>query len=143
MNRKSSVAIIAVTVLVAISGMAAGEAQATSFEPAAPLGSIGLLPLTPVSQQSAVRAAENYLDVAGLSRAGLIRQLTSYDGFSTDDATFAVDSITVDWNEQAARSAKNYLEVAGLSRSRMIDQLTTYDGYTSTQAAYGATAAGL
>ena len=142
---------IAATVLLAVSGIAAGEAQASPLEPALPLGPIGQLPLTPVgqlpltpvSQQSAVRAAENYLNVAGMSRSGLINQLTSYDGFSTEDATFAVDSITVDWNEQAARSAQNYLNVAGMSRSGLINQLTSYDGYTPSQAAYGASAAGL
>jgi hypothetical protein len=140
---KNHLRAIAAIVLLAISVSSAGEVQATSIEPALPLGPAGQLPLTPVSQQNAVRAAQNYLGVAGLSRSGLINQLTSYDGFSTEDATFAVDSITVDWNEQAARSAKNYLSVAGMSRSGLINQLTSYDGFTPSQAAYGATAVGL
>ena len=42
--------------------------------------------------------------LSGFSRSGLIDQL-KYEGFSTEDATVAVDSITVDWNEQAARKA--------------------------------------
>ena len=68
-------------------------------------------PSRPASQQNAVRKAESYLDIAAFSRQGLIDQL-EYDDFSTEDATFAVDSITVDWNEQAARAAKQYLDTS-------------------------------
>jgi hypothetical protein len=104
-----------------------------SFEPG--------LPLSPVSQQNAVRAAKDYLDYKGFSRQGLIKQL-EYDNFSTEDATFAVDSITVDWNEQAAKVAKDYLGYKGFSRDGLISQLE-YDGFTSAQAEYGVAAAGL
>ncbi|MCC3334387.1 MULTISPECIES: Ltp family lipoprotein [Mycolicibacterium] len=93
-----------------------------------------------MSQRNAVRTAEDYLDYTAFSREGLIQQL-EYEGFSTEDATFAVDHITVDWNEQAARAAEDYLDYSGFSRSGLIDQLE-YDGFTPAQAAYGATAAG-
>ncbi|AFP37704.1 hypothetical protein MSMEI_1228 [Mycolicibacterium smegmatis MC2 155] len=101
---------------------------------------IPLEPASTVSQRNAVRTAEDYLDYTAFSREGLIQQL-EYEGFSTEDATFAVDHITVDWNEQAARAAEDYLDYSGFSRSGLIDQLE-YDGFTPAQAAYGATAAG-
>ncbi|MEV0360828.1 Ltp family lipoprotein [Nocardia sp. NPDC050697] len=90
-------------------------------------------------QRNAIRSAEQYLEISGFSRKGLIDQL-EYEGFSTADATFAVDSLAVDWNEQAARSAKQYLELTSFSRSGLIDQLV-YEGFTRAQAEYGANAA--
>src|SRR6478672_10658763 len=97
--------------------------------------------LSPVSQQNAVRKAEDYLAYTAFSRQGLIKQL-EYDHFSTEDAVFAVDSITVDWNEQAAKKAKDYLDYTAFSHGGLINQLE-YDGFTPAQAAYGTTAAGL
>ncbi|MHC9290823.1 Ltp family lipoprotein [Mycobacterium sp. LTG2003] len=142
MNMKHLTVLLA-TALVAVSGVAAGGAQAAtqpdkqvsgfSFEPA--------FPLSPVSRQNAVRAAEQYLDFSAFSRQGLIQQL-EYDEFSTDDATFAVDHINVDWNEQAAKAAEQYLNFSAFSRGALLDQLA-YDGFTPAQAAYGVTAAGL
>lgn len=102
---------------------------------------IPLEPVSTASQRNAVRSAKGYLDYSAFSRQGLIEQL-EYEGFSTADATLAVDSIAVDWNVQAAKAAKAYLDYSGFSRSGLIDQLE-YEGYTPAQAAYGATAAGL
>ncbi|WP_405160654.1 Ltp family lipoprotein [Nocardia sp. NBC_01499] len=91
------------------------------------------------SQGNAIRSAQQYLDYSAFSRSGLIHQL-EYEGFSTADATFAVDSLNVDWNEQAAKSAKQYLEYTSFSRSGLIDQLV-YEGFTRAQAEYGVNAA--
>lgn len=96
--------------------------------------------LSPMSQENAVRTAEEYLDVSSFSRQGLIQQL-QYDGYSIEDATYAVDNITVDWNEQAAKAAKNYLDISGFSQSGLVEQLE-YDGFTPSQASYGVNAAG-
>jgi hypothetical protein len=93
-----------------------------------------------LSQQNAVAKAEDYLDYTAFSRQGLIDQL-EYDDFSTEDATFAVDNIIVDWNEQAAKKAQEYLDYTAFSRGGLIDQLE-YDGFTPAEAAYGATAVG-
>ncbi|WP_305779200.1 Ltp family lipoprotein [Nocardia nova] len=90
-------------------------------------------------QRNATRAAKRYLEYTGFSRSGLIKQL-EYDDYSTEDATFAVDSLNTDWNEQAARCAKKYLDYTSFSRSGLIDQLV-YDGFTHEQAEYGANAA--
>jgi hypothetical protein len=97
-------------------------------------------------QANAARNAQQYLDMTGFSRRGLIEQLSSDagNGYSVADATAAVDSLTVDWNEQAARSAKQYLDMTGFSCSGLIEQLSSDAGskYTRAQARYGAEKAG-
>lgn len=90
-------------------------------------------------QRNAVQAAEQYLELSAFSRSGLIDQL-EYEGYSTEDATYAFDSLNVDWNQQAKRSAEQYLELTAFSLSGLIDQLV-YDGFTREQAEYGANAA--
>jgi len=87
-------------------------------------------------QKNALRAAENYLDYTAFSRKSLIDQL-KYDQYLEADATFAVDEIAPDWNEQAAAAAKNYLDYTAFSRGGLISQLK-YDGFTDAQATYGA-----
>lgn len=97
-------------------------------------------------QRNAIRSAEQYLMVQAFSRKGLIRQLSSDagEGYSLNDATVAVDSLTVDWNQEAVKSAKQYLEMQGFSCKGLIQQLSSSagDGYTQSQARYGATQAG-
>ena len=73
----------------------------------------GPLPSTPasgetVAQRNARKSAQDYLNVSSFSRKGLIDQLV-YEQFSEADATYAVDSLNVDWNQQAAKSAAAYL----------------------------------
>jgi len=93
-------------------------------------------------QKNAVRSATQYLSFAGFSREGLIQQLSSSygDGYEVTDATVAVDSLNVDWNEQAVRSAKQYLDMSGFSCDGLIEQLSSSAGdkYTVDQATYGA-----
>lgn len=145
--KKLAIALAASTFL-AITGASTGTAHAATNTgigaPEVGLPMIGVeFPTEPgmtLSQQNAVRSAENYLDFTAFSREGLIQQL-EYDEFSTSDATFAVDHITVDWNEQAAKAAENYLAFTSFSRGGLIEQLL-YDGFTSAQAAYGASAVG-
>jgi len=102
--------------------------------------------LTP-SQEAAVRAAESYLQFKGFSRQGLIDQLSSEfaDQFPVEDATIAVDSLDVDWNEQAVRSAESYLDLMGFSCQGLIDQLSSEfaDKFTVEQATYAAQQVGL
>lgn len=97
-------------------------------------------------QKNAVRSAKQYLSLSGFSRDGLIQQLSSSagDSYSVADATAAVDSLNVDWNENAAKSAKNYLSLSGFSCRGLIEQLSSGAGdkYTVSQATYGARQAG-
>ena len=98
-------------------------------------------------QENARRSAETYLDTMAFSRKGLIEQLSSSagEGYSRADATYAVNHIDVDWNEQAAKAAQNYLDTMPFSRQGLIEQLSSDagDGYTHAQAVYGANQAGL
>lgn len=98
-------------------------------------------PQVTAEQENAIGTAGDYLAYAAFSRSGLIGQL-KYEGYSTAVATFAVDHITVNWNEQAYLSAKAYLEYTHFSRSGLISQLK-YEGFTTKQATYGVTKAGL
>ncbi|KRG65568.1 host cell surface-exposed lipoprotein [Stenotrophomonas humi] len=97
-------------------------------------------------QKNAIRSAEQYLSMGGFSRNGLINQLSADagEGFSVADATFAVDSLNADWNEQAAKSAAQYLSIQGFSCKGLIEQLSSSAGdkYTVSEATSGAHKAG-
>lgn len=86
-------------------------------------------------QRNAVHAATDYLKFTAFSRQGLIEQL-EFEGYSTEDATFAVDHLKPDWREQAVRSAEDYLDYSAFSRSGLIDQLK-FEGYSADEATYG------
>jgi hypothetical protein len=128
-------AALATTVFLVISGFAAGGAQASPFGPA--------LPLSPLSQQMAVQKAKQYLDMEAFSHDSLITQLVQGEHFSTDDATYAVNSLTVDWNQQAAKKAKQYLDMEAFSHDSLMTQLVQGEHFTPSQAAYGVNAVGL
>lgn len=93
------------------------------------------------SQENAISSAESYLDFAAFSKSGLIDQL-EFEKYSTADARFAVNHITVNWNEQAAKSATSYLDFGSFSRQGLIDQLE-FEGFTTQQATYGVNTTGL
>lgn len=93
------------------------------------------VPRSPASQRNAARKAQEYLGFSAFSRQGLIEQL-EYDGFSVNDATYAVDSLDMDWNQQAVEKAKEYLEFSSFSEDGLADQLE-FDGFTGAQALYG------
>lgn len=95
---------------------------------------------TTIGQRNALRSATNYLNTMAFSKSGLIDQL-EYEGYSTEEATYAVENCGADWNEQAAKSAQNYINTMSFSRSGLIDQLI-YEGFTREQAEYGVSAVG-
>lgn len=113
-------------------------APPTTTAPTAP-------PLTQ-QQQSAQEEAKQYLQTEAFSQAGLIAQLDSPDGggYSQQDATIAVDSLTTDWNAEAVQSAKEYMQTEPMSCNDLIQQLDSPDGeqFTAAQATYGAQQAG-
>lgn len=99
------------------------------------------------SQANAVRSANSYLEFKGFVRNGLIDQLSSQyaDDYEVEDATIAVDSLTVDWDAQAVRAAETYLEFKGFSCRGLIQQLSSEygDKFTESQAKFGAEQAGV
>lgn len=90
-----------------------------------------------MGELNAVESAKNYLSLMPFSYTGIIRQLTDFDGYSEEEATYAADNCGADWNEQAAKAAKNYLDLMSFSRQGLIDQLVQFDGFTQEQAEYG------
>ena len=94
-----------------------------------------------MSQENARESAESYLRYSAFSRSGLIGQL-EFEDYSTADATYAVDVLDVDWNEQAAKSAASYLESSSFSRQGLIDQLI-FEGFSQAEAEYGVGTTGL
>ena len=93
------------------------------------------------SQSNALRKAASYLNYTSFSYSGLINQL-EFEGYSTEDATFAADHCGADWNEQAVGKAKSYLSWTSFSRSGLINQLE-FEGFTQDQAEYAADQVGL
>lgn len=88
------------------------------------------------SQKNALKKAGSYLKSSAFSYSGLIEQL-EFEGYSTEDATYAVDHCGADWKEQAVKKAESYLKYSSFSKSGLIDQLE-YEGFTHEQAVYGA-----
>lgn len=94
-------------------------------------------PSPTTGEKNALRSAREYLNFSAFSYTGLIKQL-EYEGYSTEEATYAADNCNANWNEQAAKSAKEYLDMSSFSRQELINQLI-YEGYTQEQAEYGVT----
>ena len=92
-----------------------------------------------MSQLNAIEQAQSYLHIMAFSRSGLIDQLV-FEKYSATDATFAVDSLNVDWTEQAYLKAKSYLDNMSFSLEGLIGQLE-FEGFTAEQATTGATRA--
>ena len=134
----------------------AGSSTALAAPPAPSAQSTAPAPSTPNAkstpqaltgpQKNAVRAAQSYLSISAFSRDGLIEQLSSQagNGFNVNDATKAVDSLNVDWNQEAVKSAKQYLQMMGFSCNGLVQQLSSRAGakFTQQQATFGAQRAG-
>lgn len=89
-----------------------------------------------LSQKNAVKTAKDYLDYSSFSKSGLIKQL-KFEGYSEEDANYAVSQLTVDWKEQAVKTAEGYLDYSSFSKSGLIKQLE-FEGFTNEQAVYAA-----
>ena len=88
-----------------------------------------------IGETNALKTAKNYLKVMNFSYKGLSDQL-EYEGYSSEEITYAVDNCGADWYAQAVGSAKSYLKVSAFSYSGLIEQLE-YEGYSTEEATYG------
>lgn len=93
-----------------------------------------------IGQENARKKGESYLSSSCFSKQGLIEQL-EFEGFSSQDAKYAVVAIDPNWNEQAACKAESYLRSSSFSRAGLIDQLL-YEGFSKAQAEYGVSSVG-
>ena len=85
-------------------------------------------------QSRALRAAGIYLSSAAFSFARLREQLI-FDGFSADDAEYALSLCGADWREQALRCADSYLSLTPFSLSGLRAQLL-FERFTEEECAY-------
>lgn len=93
-----------------------------------------------LGESNALSMAGDYLSTMPFSYSGLIEQL-EYEGFTTEEATYAADKCGADWNEQAALMAQSYIDTMSFSRDGLIEQLE-YEGFTSEQATFGVSSVG-
>jgi hypothetical protein len=148
-KRPRRIAVVAVAVVVALIAIGSFTSSSSSPSASSSYSSSSGSDYTPEpeasypsassGQENALEQAERYLSHQSFSRKGLIEQL-EYEGYSLADATYAVDNVDVDWNEQAALKAKSYLSHQSFSRSGLLEQLV-YEGFTLPQATYGVSAA--
>ncbi len=94
-----------------------------------------------LSQKNAIKMAKKYLDYTAFSKNGLVEQLKCED-FSEEDANYAVNQITVDWQEQAVKMAEKYLDYTAYSRGGLIEQLE-FEGFSNEEATYAVDKVGL
>ena len=75
-----------------------------------------------------------------MSKAGIYNQLISEYGeqFTTEEAQYAVDHMSADWNENALQKAKTYQSTMDMSHKAIYDQLTSEYGeqFTESEAQY-------
>lgn len=91
-------------------------------------------------QKNALSKALDYLDYSPFSYSGLIKQL-EYEGFSTEEATYATDNCGADWKKQASEKALDYLSYSAFSYNGLIKQLE-YEGFSSDEASFAADSCG-
>lgn len=94
----------------------------------------GSVPPGTPSQQSAFQAAQVQLMEAAQGPAMLVR-LLDMEGHSVEDATWAVERLPVDWNQQAVLLAQAHLAETPLSRPDIPVHLEM-EGFTPEQVAY-------
>lgn len=100
--------------------------------------SLGKEPTT--GQKNALKKAESYSSTMHMSKNGIYKQLTSEygEGFSAEEAQYAIDNMKADWNANALAKAKSYQSSMSMSKSAIYKQLTSDygEGFTAEEAQY-------
>ncbi len=112
------------------------EPEPTSVPTPEPVSESNAVDSATLSQQQAYKKALSYLDFTAFSYKGLIEQL-EYEGFSTEDATWAADNCGADWTKQAKLKAKEYMDFTSFSFDGLVTQLE-YEGFSNDEAVAGA-----
>lgn len=93
-----------------------------------------------VSQKNALAKAKSYSDNMHMSKAKIYKQLTSEygEGFSAEDAQYAIDNLVADYKANALAKAKSYQENMHMSKAKIYDQLVSEYGeaFTAEEAQY-------
>lgn len=87
---------------------------------------------------NALKKAESYSKIMHMSKKGIYNQLTSsIEGFTDEEAQYAIDNVKADWNANALEKAKSYQETMSMSKSAIYNQLTSFvEGFTAEEAQY-------
>lgn len=98
--------------------------------------SLGRKPTT--GERNALEKANSYSSIMNMSKQGIYKQLTSsVEGFTKDEAQYAIDNINADWNKNALEKAKSYQNTMSMSKNAIYRQLTSsVEGFTKTEAQY-------
>lgn len=90
------------------------------------------------TQRSAINAAQKYVNESGTSKLQTQDLLHRVERYKLEDAKFAVNHISVDWNAQAVRAAKEQMDLSPeMTRDGLIVQLHSGNLFTMEQATYG------
>lgn len=93
-------------------------------------------------RMTAMETAQMYVEDTDISRDGLIWLLED-EGYSTDDAKAAVESLSVDWDQHAVATAQYYLDgIQEWTRDELIEQLI-WEMFSVEQAHYAVDQVGL
>ena len=85
------------------------------------------------NQLQAIQTAKDYLDTMYLSQTELL-QMLSVENIDSEDAKFALEYLSIDWNQEARKKAKEYCKhKIGFSKEKLKAQLL-FDHFTEKEA---------
>ena len=85
------------------------------------------------NQVQAIQTAKGYLDTMHLSQTELL-QMLSVENIDSEDAKFALEYLSIDWNQEARKKAKEYcMHKIGFSKEKLKAQLL-FDHFTEEEA---------
>lgn len=91
-------------------------------------------------EELALKAAETYSSTMKMSKQGIYDQLISKvgEGFSEEEAQYAIDNIDANWKENALKKAEMYTDEMDISDSKVYDKLISSAGekFTKEEAQY-------
>lgn len=91
-----------------------------------------------VGERNALEKANTYSSIMNMSKQGIYKQLTSsVEGFTKEEAQYAIDNINADWNKNALEKAKSYQNTMSMSKNAIYRQLiSNVEGFTKSEAQY-------
>lgn len=93
-----------------------------------------------MGQKNALSKAKSYANTMHMSKSRIYNQLTSNygEGFTAEEANYAIENLDVDWKRNALEKAKSYQNTMHMSKSRIKNQLTSNygEGFTAEEAEY-------
>ena len=92
--------------------------------------------LMTTGQQLALERGKELVDSRGISYNYLVHELTYYNGFTEEEATFAADNCGADWYAEAVECATGYLENSPYDLEGIVS-IMAYEGFTQAQTDYG------